>query len=392
MNSRACPVCLSHHPELLFKQQFTAMSSGSLLDSYDVVVCKDCGFGYADGIPTQDTFDHYYQDMSKYEYQHNTGQESTYDLHRFQSIVNFLTPFLPSKQARILDIGCATGKLLSLLKQEGYQAILGLDPSPVCAQTARSLYDISVTTDRLWDISRPDLPFNCVILSGVLEHICDVSKALNKITSLLVIDSLILIEVPDATRFADLPDAPFQEFSTEHIDFFSQTSLDNLLELHGYDLIKSEQNDRPQSDSTIMPVITAVYRYSGNRDRPIKVDSITKSGLLAYIDRSEQVEFQLQNTIDNVVATQDPIVVWGVGTHTQRLLATSKLSQANISAFVDSNPRYQGKSLQEIEIISPTELKYRNESIMISSRVFQSDIIQQIREQLNINNQLILLY
>jgi SAM-dependent methyltransferase len=392
MNSRACPVCHSHHSELLFKQQFTAMSSGSLLDSYDVVVCNNCGFGYADGIPTQDTFDRYYQDMSKYEYQHNTGQESTHDLHRFQSIVNFLIPFLPSTQARILDIGCATGKLLSLLKQEGYQAVLGLDPSPVCAQTAQSLYDISVTTDRLWDISRSDLPFDCIILSGVLEHICDLSKALNKITSLLAIDSLILIEVPDAARFADLPDAPFQEFSTEHIDFFSKTSLTNLLELHGYDLIISEQNDRPQSDSTIMPVITAVYRYSGNRNRPTKVDSITRSGLLAYIDRSEKVEFQLQNTINNIVITQDPIVVWGVGTHTQRLLATSQLSQANISAFVDSNPRYQGKSLQEIEIISPTELKYRNESIMISSRVFQSDIIQQIREQLNINNQLILLY
>jgi SAM-dependent methyltransferase len=392
MNSRSCPVCLSHHPELLFKQQFTAMSSGSLLDSYDVVVCKDCGFGYADGIPTQDAFDRYYQDMSKYEYQHNTGQESIHDLHRFQSIVNFLIPFLPSKQARILDIGCATGKLLSLLKQEGYQAVLGLDPSPVCAQTARSLYDISVTTDRLWDISRPDLPFDCVILSGVLEHICDVSKALNKITSLLVIDSLILIEVPDATRFADLPDAPFQEFSTEHIDFFSQTSLNNLLELHGYDLIRSEQNDRPQSDSTIMPVITAVYRYSGNRNRPTKVDSITKSGLLAYIDRSERVESQLQTIIDNIVAKQDPIIIWGVGTHTQRLLATSQISQANIIAFVDSNSRYQGNNIKGIQIISPAELKHRNESIMISSRVFQSDIENQIHNQLKINNPIILLY
>jgi SAM-dependent methyltransferase len=392
MNSRSCPVCLSHHPELLFKQQFTAMSSGSLLDSYDVVVCKDCGFGYADGIPTQDAFDRYYQDMSKYEYQHNTGQESIHDLHRFQSIVNFLIPFLPSKQARILDIGCATGKLLSLLKQEGYQAVLGLDPSPVCAQTARSLYDISVTTDRLWDLAEPNLPFNCIVLSGVLEHICDLNKSITKITSLLEINSLLLVEVPDASRFSDFPDAPFQEFSTEHIDFFSQVSLDNLLGLYGYDLLTSAQNDRPQSDSTIMPVITSIYRYSGNQNRPIKVDSITKLGLTAYINQSEQVEFQLQNIISNIVATQDPIVVWGVGTHTQRLLATSQLSQANITAFVDSNPRYQGKSLQEIEIISPTELKYRNESIMISSRVFQSDIIQQIREQLNITNQLILLY
>ena len=40
---------------------------------------------------------------------------------------------------------------------------------------------------------------------------------------------------------------------------------------------------------------------------------------------------------------QQPIVVWGVGTNTQSLLATTKLKATNIKAFVDSNTRYVGR-------------------------------------------------
>jgi SAM-dependent methyltransferase len=391
MKSRSCPICNSEHRELLYSQKFTIMSSGSLLDSYDVVVCQACGFGFADNIPEQEEFDNYYQDMSKYEYQEHSGQESPQDLIRFQAVVDILVPFLPP-QSKVLEIGCATGKMLSLLKDKGDFELTGVDPSPVCAETAKRLHDISVHNYNLWNLPIPEHKFDCVILSAVLEHIRDLNRAIEKITALLSINGLLEIEVPDASRYAEFPGAPFQEFSTEHIDFFSPISLDNLLQQHGYQKLICEQSVRSQSDNTMMPVITAIYRYGGNKNCELIFDHSTKISLNDYIQKSRQAEEKIQQVIDHLVNSQLAILVWGVGTHTQRLLATSNLAQANIIGFVDSNPRYQDKLIYELPIISPADLGRHTEDILISSQVFQSEIKKKIEEELKLKNNLILLY
>jgi len=49
----------------LFQQRFSVLSTGSLMDGYDVVICQECGFCFADNIPEQAAFDLYYREMSK---------------------------------------------------------------------------------------------------------------------------------------------------------------------------------------------------------------------------------------------------------------------------------------------------------------------------------------
>lgn len=60
-------------------------------------------------------------------------------------------------------------------------------------------------------------------------------------------------------------------------------------------------------------------------------------------------------------------------------MRTTNLKEANISAFVDSNSKYIGEKLHEVEIISPQNLICRFEPILISSRVFQFEIENQSR-------------
>jgi FlaA1/EpsC-like NDP-sugar epimerase len=76
------------------------------------------------------------------------------------------------------------------------------------------------------------------------------------------------------------------------------------------------------------------------------------------------------------------LAVWGAGTHTLRLLETSKLGRAHIVAFIDSNPRYQGKQLRGIPIVTPREFQSADATILISSQVAESEIKAQIRNQL----------
>jgi SAM-dependent methyltransferase len=393
---RACAVCGSIVSKLLFRQTFSEMSSGSLLQGYDVVVCKECGFGFADHIPNQADFDAHYRDMSKYEYQDQGGKETRYDLARFRAMSDTIISFLPDASARLLDVGCATGRLLALFKEKGYGNVIGLDPSPVCAQAAQRLYGIPVATGAVSEIAEvmaAEHPFDGVILSGVLEHIRDVEPALERMRDLLADGGLIFVEVPDATDFARWPDAPFQEFSTEHINFFSATSLENLMRRYGLVKVLSQQISRDQTFGTVMPVVTAICRKEANIQPTTPVrDPETERGLGDYIRKSQEVEDRIQQIIDALVESAKPIIVWGVGTHTLHLLTTSRLLQANIRAFVDSNPRYQGRQLNNLAILAPGDLRNRTEAILISSRVFQPVIERQIRKDLRLSNEVIKLY
>jgi len=119
--NRECQICGNQKNKLLIKQQFSMISESALLDVYNVVVCEDCGFCFADKIPQQSEFDIYYYEMSKYEYQNHGNLVSKYDLARFQTTQSFLGKFLPNHQISILEIGCATGALLSIFKNIGFE-------------------------------------------------------------------------------------------------------------------------------------------------------------------------------------------------------------------------------------------------------------------------------
>ena len=61
-------------------------------------------------------------------------------------------------------------------------------------------------------------------------------------------------------------------------------------------------------------------------------------------------------------------------------------------AFIESNSRYHGKTLHGRPILAPEALKSHPEPVLISSRVFQKEITDQIRTGLGCPNELIVLY
>jgi 2-polyprenyl-3-methyl-5-hydroxy-6-metoxy-1,4-benzoquinol methylase len=388
---RKCEVCRSERSKLLFQQHFSTMSSNSLLDGYDVVVCQDCGFTFANNIPDQASFDEYYRDMSKYEYQDKMGQVSKFDLAKFRTIESILSQYFPDTRARILEIGSSTGALLSLLKQGGYTNILGIDPSPACKETAERLYGIRVLTNTLSDISIEDRSIDVLILVGVLEHVRNLNDSLAKCRNMLSDNGCFFISVPDASRYAEGEDAPYQEFSLEHINFFGPLSLTNLMHANGFESVASKQNLVETNYHTTTAVIHSVYRKS-NTPLSLTPDIQTEMGLISYIDQSRQADDRILQIISEIVSSGRRIVVWGTGAHTLRLLAVTQLEKANIRAFVDSNPRYQGKNLAGVPIISPQALERDSGAILISSRVYQHEIEEQIRNNLRLDNQIITLY
>jgi len=369
------------------------LSQGSLFDGYDVVVCKACGFGFADDIPEQTEFNLYYEQMSKYENEYLDGKVSDAAISTYDSIVRIIQPFLSCPSDRIIDIGCATGTLLSMFKKAGFDNVIGVDPSPACALTAQRLYDIRVLNHPISEIPNFEAPFDFVILNSVLEHIRDLRPSLSALCNLLKPGGLIWIETPDVARFGDYVKVAFQQFSMEHINFFSLASLTNLMIQHGFEPVASWQNER-RLEAVCDPALSTIFRKQATKSGNVDTtpDIVTFTALQKYIEISAQVDQSVLAKIEEIVIGQQKIIVWGVGTHTQRLLASSRLAQANIAAFVDSNTNYQGKQLNGIPILPPERLLGRLEPILISSYLYQEEISKQIRETLRLNNEIIRLY
>lgn len=210
---RSCPVCGGLERTLLHRQEFM---DGPLGAGYDVVVCSRCGCGFADGIPSQVELDQYYSTQSKYTYAHSGGMESRWDFQRFETAVSHVAPRVQSRDAVILDIGCATGGLLSVLRQAGFTNLTGVDPSPDCAATAERLHGVRVTVGSLVNLAKGPRRFDLILMLGVLEHIREVNSALQSAVSLLKQGGLLYCAVPDVEGLLGCNNAPYQQFSVEH--------------------------------------------------------------------------------------------------------------------------------------------------------------------------------
>jgi SAM-dependent methyltransferase len=390
---RPCPICGENKKELLFHQQFSELSTGALLAGYNVVVCRNCGFCFADNIPDQKAFDIYYKEMSKYEHLERSGQPSEFETRQFPALAQFIQKYVPDQRSRILEVGCANGGLLNALKELGYNNILGVDPSPACADNAAQLYQIRVITSALSDLRTEIGQFDFIILVAVLEHINDLESSIRKLRELLSPTSKLYIEVPDATQFTSSPDAPFQEFSVEHINYFSSISLANLMKSRGFSEVSSTQVSYNQTEDHTGHALRMVFQQDPETEKSGLIrDEISAPSLKNYVAVSKKVENRIHDVVNELVDSQLPLIIWGVGTHTQRLLATSRLGKANIIAFVDSNPKYQENQLNNVPILDPRQLAGTGAAILVSSRIYQSEIVTQIQSELGLKNELITLY
>jgi SAM-dependent methyltransferase len=389
--SRPCPVCAGVSAEVLFAQSFAALDTGGPVKAYDVVVCTTCGTAFADGIPTQAEFDRYYLELSKYEFEHRGGKESEDDSHRLKILAERIQPLVPDLNSRILEIGCANGRLLSHFKQAGYRQLTGVDPSPECARIAKTLYDVKVETGTVFSFPNRGAAYDFAITLGVLEHIEDLRRAVTAIRDLLVENGRVFVGVPNASNLIVEQDAPFQEFSTEHINFFSPKSLQYAMEAGGFRTIGSASLELELHRGVLTPTICGVFERSVELRTDFPFDATSRDGLTRYVSECKAVDDQLRDKIRSAVA-HGPVIVWGVGTHTRRLLAKGVLRQSDISAFVDSNPKYQNQQLAGIPVLSPDRLAGHSEPILISSYAFQEEIGEDIRQRLQLPNDLILLY
>ena len=388
--TRLCPVCGSASSGLIHRQEFARVEKVTLLTGFDVVVCRGCGFAFADGIPPQAAFDRYYQEQSKYDSAPSRSSEQRLEVMR--DGLDFLTALMPDRHASILEVGCGSGDFLVYLKDDGFADLTALEPSAAVREFLEGRHGVRCVTGSL-SSSEVLGAYDVVLLLTVLEHIVDLQAAVARVSSCLRPGGLLVARVPDSMRFAAFDDAPFQQFSPEHINYFSLASLDNLLGPRGFVRVAAEQVALPETEASILPMLDVAFRRAPAEARvELRPDARLADALREYVRVSEAKARALEGPLRALADSQEAILVWGVGTHTLRLLESGALGACNIVAFVDSNAHYVGGEFRGVPVVGPADVHRYPHRILISSRVYQNEILDFITDDLHAPNDVLLLY
>ena len=146
--------------------------------------------------------------------------------------------------SRVLDIGCGTGSISSLIRDVCKAEIVGIEPHPERAKAAER-EGLQVLTG-FYDESVPERfgTFDIVLFADVLEHLVDPVDMLERVKPALKPTGRVLVSIPNVahgTVRAKLLAGRFNYQPTgimdaTHLRWFTRTSVRRLFDSAGYDI------------------------------------------------------------------------------------------------------------------------------------------------------------
>ena len=235
---------------------------------------------------------------------------------------------------RILEIGSGRGEYLDLFHEAGANTLYGLENSlDGYKYIRRKKYNVhrGFLDDNF--VNPWDHDFDAVVCFNFLEHWPDLRSGLSNLNSLLSSDGIGLIEVPNFDYI--LRNKIYSEFTIDHIYYFTEISLRNVLQGVGFEVINIES-------------IWKDYILSALVRRRRKIDA------LALKEKKEMQTAEITRFLENYHGT---LVVWGAGHQALSILAMIG-AEKFISYVVDSAPFKQGKycPVTGLKIFSPGHL------------------------------------
>jgi 2-polyprenyl-3-methyl-5-hydroxy-6-metoxy-1,4-benzoquinol methylase len=237
-----CKIC---NEDFGFKNEFL-----NVKDSYSYVTCQFCGSGFLYPMPDPKTFQEKY--LKEEYYENLSGKKLNLFLDFLLKISLYSSPVsyvlnLGIKNGEVLDIGCGNGEFLNSLKKQGFE-VSGSDFSELALSRTQKLIGISKKSLFLGDFSKIkfDSKYNIISFWHVLEHVEDPSSYIKKSYSILENDGVVVGEVPnyDSAILKIFKENYNWIMIPEHINYFSERGLRNLLLTVGYKDIKISNPNR----------------------------------------------------------------------------------------------------------------------------------------------------
>ena len=174
-----------------------------------------------------------------------TAQERLRDLQRFV------------KAGRLLEIGCATGEMLTAAQSSFSVTGIEADAHTSAAARARGLHCL---TGSLFDAQLADASFDVIALYHVIEHWPSPQAVLHECARLLAPGGWLVLEAPNIQNFwYRLLGARWRQFIPDHLFFFTPATLQRLCAQNGLRISECRSVGKAMSARLF---ISRVGRYS----------------------------------------------------------------------------------------------------------------------------------
>ena len=182
---------------------------------------------------------------------------------------------VPAGARRVLDLGCSTGGLATLLKARGEVEVVGVELDERAAATAAQRCDRVVQADAE-ALARGDLEaelgrFDCLVAADVLEHLVDPWTALSAYARLLDPGGTAVVSLPNVAHWSTYvhlargtwPRHPEGLHDATHLRWFTLRDARELLAQAGLAVSDVERRPRlvwrgSRLDDLLGPALTRV--------------------------------------------------------------------------------------------------------------------------------------
>jgi len=130
---------------------------------------------------------------------------------------------------KVLDIGCATGYFLELVKEEGFEPY-GVEYSAYAAHIAQNKFGVkNIFIGTLEQCNFPSKYFDVIAMSDLIEHVRDPIQTLSKAAFLLKDEGVIMIMTPNTRSLSRcLMRKKWAHYKLEHFFYFNRLSMNFL--------------------------------------------------------------------------------------------------------------------------------------------------------------------
>jgi len=198
--------------------------------SYLYVKCRICGLIYQNPQPVlKDIKNCYNEDYFRYEY---TNEDNFFNLMLlgFKDIGLNPAKLKQATHKQFLDIGCATGKLLSYMKGLKWQ-IQGVEICKESAEYGMKKRRVPIFSGTLAQAHFAEESFSLIHFSHLIEHVADPSALLREVRRILKPGGMAVITTPNSDGFqARLLKTHWRSAIADHLFLFSKKTLSRLLE------------------------------------------------------------------------------------------------------------------------------------------------------------------
>lgn len=341
-----CPVCDEPGANRLLALPCGGIDGSTLYPTVKLVTCQTCGHCY--NLLTPDEL----EGLSRYyneEYApanmsagnlagDRPGSSSTLTSTRYDQLWSALAPFV-ERQHAVLDVGCALGGFLNLLRSRGLTQLAGVDVTETYVAEARRTTPHRIEVGNAEALPFDDETFDALVIEQVLEHLVHPRRAFEEARRVLRSGGILCIGVPDAARYKETPFFDYYWLLLrEHIQHFDVRHLSLLAARAGFELCDVQHTTHAvMSEQMRMPNLCVVFRKRGLRDDRIE-DATVTDGMADYLFQERMRANQRQRLFADSAASRRQLFAWGIGREFFSLYASAGLGNCNLVGLVDSNP------------------------------------------------------